>query len=307
MLVKLVKRVPVLPLPRSALSLTQPIALQDVLKAVRFCLGNPDTYRQHFDIGGPELLTYKMILQQTAEALGKRRLMFTVPLLPLSLVALFGRLVSGAPAVLVQPLVESLPHSTPVKDNLVQQTIAPTAISYREALTACLDASRQNLLPGPRLVQRDHDDLAIREASVVRSIQRIVLPAGEDAEWVSGNYFRWLPRFCWPFVACKFDDIGSCSVCIRFPPLHLLTLTLKPDHSTPNRRMYFITGGWLARKDTDLRPRFEFRDVLDGRFTIAAIHDFAPSIPWYVYNMTQAPIHLFVMRVYQRRLARLAR
>ncbi len=306
MLVKLVKRLPILPLPRAARSHTQPIALVDLLRAIRFCLSNPRTYRKHFDVGGPEPLSYQEILRQTAAVLGLRRTIFTLPL-PLWLVAPFVRLFSGAPYALVQPLVESLPQDTVIKDNLVQQAIKGGALTYQRALKDAIDPKTKELLPHPRLVNRDEDIAAMREASVVRSIQRIILPPGENAAWVSGNYFHWLPRLLWPFVDCQFDKIGSCSIYIRFPRLHILSLTFKPDHSTPNRRMYFITGGLLARTNSDLQGRLEFRDALDGRFTIAAIHDFPPSIPWYVYNSTQAIIHLVVMRIYQRRLARLAR
>ncbi|MFW2134573.1 hypothetical protein [Ectothiorhodospira haloalkaliphila] len=47
--------------------------------------------------------------------------------------------------------------------------------------------------------------------------------------------------------------------------------------------------------------------MLDDRYTLAAIHDFAPALPWYIYLWTQAVWHLLVMRRYQRHLARLAR
>ena len=64
--------------------------------------------------------------------------------------------------------------------------------------------------------------------------------------------------------------------------------------------MYFITGGLLARGHDTLTPRFEFRDVLHGRYTIAAIHDFRPQLPWGFYVLTQAAIHLIAMRTFQK-------
>ncbi len=307
LLINLVKRLPVLPLPRAAHSLTQPIALADVLRAIRLCLGNPDTYAKHFDIGGPAPLTYLELLRQTAAVMGRKRVLFTVPLLPLRLAAFGVRLVSGAPAPLVNALVESLPQDTAVETNPVQQALQAEALDYSQALIAALDARRENLLSSPRLILRDQDHTALREASLVRSIQRIVLPPGQDAAWVAGNYFRWLPRLLWPFICCRFDDIGSCQVVERVPRLTLLNLTFKPDHSTPDRQMYFITGGLLARRNSPYQGRFEFRNVLDNRYTIAAIHDFAPALPWYFYSATQAVTHLSVMRIYQRRLARLTR
>jgi hypothetical protein len=48
----------------------------------------------------------------------------------------------------------------------------------------------------------------------------------------------------------------------------------------------------------------EFRRALNGRVVIAAVHDFAPMLPWYVYNSTQALAHLLVMNGFGRHLQR---
>jgi hypothetical protein len=50
----------------------------------------------------------------------------------------------------------------------------------------------------------------------------------------------------------------------------------------------------------------EFHDILDGRYTIVAIHDFAPALPWNFYQATQATAHGFVMRAFQRHMATIA-
>jgi len=71
--------------------------------------------------------------------------------------------------------------------------------------------------------------------------------------------------------------------------------------------MYFITGGLLASGRRNVKGRMEFHDVLAGRYTIIAIHDFAPSLPWNFYQATQATAHGFVMRAFQKYMGRLAR
>ncbi|WP_200387029.1 NAD(P)H-binding protein [Thiocapsa imhoffii] len=307
LLVDLVRRLPVLALPPSARSLTRPIALEDLVRAVQLCLGEPETYRGAFDIGGPECLNYEEMLRRTAEVLGVRRLIITLPWLPIWIAAATARAFSGAPSEVVGPALESLPQDTVIRDNPVQRAIDSGAMPFREALKAALAPSHRHLCASPRQPIQGQDRELIREARRVRSIQRIILPPGQDARWVAGNYFRWLGTCCWPFVATRLDATGRCDVTIRFPRLHLLSLQRRAELSDPQREVYAITGGLLSRPDSLGHARFEFQTLLDDRYTMAAIHDYAPALPWYVYRWTQAVAHLMVMRRYQRRLARLAR
>jgi len=50
------------------------------------------------------------------------------------------------------------------------------------------------------------------------------------------------------------------------------------------------------------RGRLEFREVLNGRYMLAAIHDFYPALPWYFYIFSQALVHLMVMKLFGRHL-----
>ena len=147
----------------------------------------------------------------------------------------------------------------------------------------------------------------MRRASLVRSIQRVLLPPGADAAWVAGNYFTWLGRCCRPLVGTRSDADGRVTVGVPLLGLRLLELTLMPAESSAARQVYRITGGLLARGNPPGRPRFEFQTLLGGRYTMTALHDYAPALPWWLYLPTQAFVHLRVMRRYQARLARLAR
>jgi len=307
LLLDLVRRLPVLALPPSARSLTRPIAVTDLVRAILHCVGQPERYGGAFDIGGAEELSYEQMLRQTAQVLGLKRLFLRVPLVPNSLAALTARLVSDAPAQMVGAVVESLPQDTVMQDNPLQRSIAPAALGFADALVASIDPVSRRLKPNPRERIRERDTDVMREQSLVRSIQRVLLPPGQDAAWVAGNYFRWLSQCCWPLVRSRVDDTHDVEVSVRVLPLKLLVLTHQPAASTPQRQVYAISGGLLARHRGAGRPRFEFQTLLDGRYTMTAIHDYAPALPWYVYILTQAVGHILVMRRYQRRLARLAR
>jgi uncharacterized protein YbjT (DUF2867 family) len=307
LLLDLVRRLPVLVLPAAARSRTRPIAVKDLVRAILHCLGQPVTYAGAFDIGGADELSYEQMLRDTARVLGLKRAFLRVPWLPTVLTSLTARLVSRAPAAMVGAIVESLPQDTEMQHNPLQQAIAPDALGFADALAASIDPATKRLKPNPREQVREQDNHLMREQSLVRSIQRVILPPGQDAAWVAGNYFRWLGECCWPLVRSQVDAGGNVEVWTRILPMRLLALTHQPAASTPQRQVYAISGGFLARLRSPGRPRFEFHTLLDGRYTMTAIHDYAPALPWYFYVITQAVGHILVMRRYQARLARLAR
>jgi uncharacterized protein YbjT (DUF2867 family) len=307
LLMSLVSRISLVPVPRWACGRKQPIALVDVVRAVRHCLGNPETYGGQFDIGGPDVTTYAQILEETASALGKKRTVMVVPGVSRRLYRWWVRLMDRkAHPELVRLLVDAIQYDQVVKDNALHQRLIKEALPCREALDAQLRGCREGPPLTPRAAARRLERMKLNEESRVRSIQRFKLPPGRNAAWVAETYFHWLSRFLWPFVVCEIDAEGTCHVNMRLPRLRLLTLTFKPDHSAPDRHIYFITGGILAKAHAGPVARFEFRDVLANRFTIGAIHDFAPALPWKFYSATQARIHLFVMRSFERYLARLS-
>jgi nucleoside-diphosphate-sugar epimerase len=306
LLIDLVRRLPVLLLPAAATSSTRPIALVDLIRAVLLCLERPQSLPGAFDVGGRESLSYEEMLRQTAEVLGVKRRFLKVPVLPLRLASLAARVLSGAPTAMVGAIVESLPQDTLMRSNPVQNAIEPHAKGFREALAASVDPLTKRLLPSPRQRLQAKDRELMREQSLVRSIQRAILPPGQDAAWLAGNYFRWLGACCWPLVRTRVNDSGVIEVWSRVPRLQLLRLHHAPGASSQDRQVFEITGGLLARGG-DGWPRFEFQTLLEGRYTMTAIHDYAPAIPWYLYICTQAVAHQVVMRRYQARLARLAR
>ncbi|MFO0744583.1 MAG: hypothetical protein U1F43_02780 [Myxococcota bacterium] len=146
----------------------------------------------------------------------------------------------------------------------------------------------------------------------MRSVQRLTLPPGRDAAWVADEYARWLPTWAPglpPGRAGLRVTVDAERRCRFYAPLvktPLLELTLAPARSSPDRVLYYVTGGLLARVDSG-RGRLEFREALGRRAVLAAIHDYEPSLPWPIYRSTQALVHLAVMRAFGRHLRRMAR
>ncbi|MEJ8277659.1 DUF2867 domain-containing protein [Pseudonocardia spirodelae] len=102
---------PVLPLPDRAWNRIQPIAVDDVLHAVLGCLELPSEVDRAFDVGGPDVHTYRSLLSEYAAEAGLLR-PFPVPV-PLSAPRLTARAVAALTPVqrgLAEPLVESMRH-----------------------------------------------------------------------------------------------------------------------------------------------------------------------------------------------------
>ncbi|MEV1296126.1 DUF2867 domain-containing protein [Pseudonocardia sp. NPDC049635] len=101
----------VLPLPDRLWNRIQPIAVDDVLHTIDGCLRLPDEVDRAFDIGGPDVLTYRSLMSEYAAEAGLRR---PLPLpVPLSAPRLTARAVAALTPVdraLAQPLVESMRH-----------------------------------------------------------------------------------------------------------------------------------------------------------------------------------------------------
>lgn len=303
MLVNLVRRLPAMILPEWTRSMTQPIALDDVVRALRHALANPAAFDQTYDIGGPDVMSYKDMMQRTARLLGVRRLMLDVPVFSPKLSKLWVSVFSGASRALVDPLVESLRHDMVADDNAMQRWLEPDVLGFEEALQRAID-EQGRLKPNPRKALRKKDDAAIRAASRVRSVQRLPLPSGYDAHEVARAYLRWLPQFVGPLLRVDVADDDAARFHLRGIRRPLLELRYAPSRSSDERALFYITGGVLAEVEDQPTPpgRLEFREVLGGRFLLAAIHDFAPRLPWYVYNATQALAHLWVMHGFGRHL-----
>jgi uncharacterized protein YbjT (DUF2867 family) len=302
--VNLVKRLPVMVLPGWTQTKTQPIAIQDVLRAIKEVIGNPGYYGNHYDIGGPDVMTYRDMLLRTAQAMGRKRVFINVPIFSANLSKLWVTMLGGASRYLVGPLVDSLRHPMIARDNPLLDRIKRGRIGFEESLSASL-GKHGELAANPRDEIRKRDDSDIRKEQRVRSVQRMELPTKRKAEWVTAEYFRWLPDALGPFIKSSSPRTNTHRLSLICNKWVLIEFTLSPQRSSPDRQLLYITGGLLANYKNNRKGRIEFREMLDRRCLIVAIHDYTPMLPWHIYRRTQAIFHLWVMRRFERHLARI--
>jgi hypothetical protein len=120
----------------------------------------------------------------------------------------------------------------------------------------------------------------------------------QTLEQVKNSYFSWLPHFLKPWfkVTTERDRVHFDLLSNKAP-----LLTLKPLPVIGSERIVFsITGGWLVSPKSV--GSFEFRSVLGHRYFLIVITDFRPSLPSFVYQLTQAAVHLAVMIFFRKHL-----
>jgi uncharacterized protein YbjT (DUF2867 family) len=287
---KLTNRLPIMACPKWTKSLSQPIDVQDLLRIIEFSLGNEDAYNQAIEIGGPEVITYMEMLRKTAEAMGKKRLIFSIPFFTLGFSKLWVGLFSDSSTTFVSPLIESLRHDMTVDGK--------TSIPYPEPETK-IESSIERALK-EKAPKGPKKKATLKEKNTVRSVQRLPNPSQQTAIWVASAYPQWLSRvFRYLLRATESGDL----LVFKILGVNLLKLQFVPDRSDEKRQLFYIVGGVLAKR-TDY-GWLEFRSVLNGQFIMAAIHEFVPRLPWYVYKNTQAKVHLFIMNRFGKYLGTL--
>ncbi|MGB0647268.1 MAG: NAD-dependent epimerase/dehydratase family protein, partial [Bradymonadia bacterium] len=187
MLLRLVERLPVMLCPAWTSTRMQPVAIRDVVAAIQRVTNQDVHFNATYDLGCPEVVTYRELLEQTAEALGLERLFISVPLFSPNLSRLWVSLTTGAPKDLVGPLVKSLTHEMIARDEYLFDCIEPTPLKTMLE-HAVMEAKRHRSTP--RAFQKAP---ASTYTHTVRSVQRMTIPEGTDAEWATEQYIQWLP------------------------------------------------------------------------------------------------------------------
>ncbi|MEU6444352.1 SDR family oxidoreductase [Streptomyces sp. NPDC047046] len=109
MLRYLTERLPVMVTPSWVSTRIQPIGVRDVLRYLVGAAELPEDVDRDFDIGGPDIMTYRDMMERYAEVAGlRKRVIVPVPVLTPRLSSHWIGLVTPVPRGLARPLAESL-------------------------------------------------------------------------------------------------------------------------------------------------------------------------------------------------------
>jgi uncharacterized protein YbjT (DUF2867 family) len=145
MLRHLTQRLPVMVAPQWLDNRIQPIAVRDVLHYLAAVVGLAPQTNRTFDIGGPDVLTYREMIQGFARVAHlRRRLIVTVPVLTPRLASLWVGLVTPVSSGIARPLVGSLVHEVVCLEHDLDALVGPPPggpLPYEDAVGAALSGS----------------------------------------------------------------------------------------------------------------------------------------------------------------------
>ena len=134
----LVKRLPVMVAPSWVSTPTQPIALGDIARYLAGVAGNETTYGEGYDTGGPEVMTYRQMIERIAVLLGRKPTIVEMPVLTPYLSSLWLNLVTPVSASVARPLVEGLRNPTVAREERIRKLLPLQLTPFDEAAQQAL-------------------------------------------------------------------------------------------------------------------------------------------------------------------------
>jgi len=139
----LVEKLPLMITPRWLETKSQPIAIKNVIEFLSGVLLNEKTYGNTYDIGGPEILTYKQMLLKFASVRKLKRKIFVVPVMTPKLSSYWLYFVTAVSYTLAKNLVNSMKVEITCNKNNLADLLNIKLISYEDAIRNAFDKIEQ--------------------------------------------------------------------------------------------------------------------------------------------------------------------
>jgi len=139
----LVEKLPVMIAPKWLNSRSQPLAVRNVIEFLTRVILRTETYNQSFDIGGPEVLTYKQMLLQFAEVRGLKRYILSVPVMTPKLSSYWLYFITSTSYKLAVNLVNSMKIDVVCRENNLNEILGIELLTYKQAVQKAFDKIAQ--------------------------------------------------------------------------------------------------------------------------------------------------------------------
>lgn len=143
LIAQLADRLPVMVTPRWIETACQPVFIDDVVAYLTGVLDAPETAGRTFEIGGPDVLSYREMIELTAEQLpGRRPYIIGVPVLSPRVSALWLRLFTDVSPTVARPLIAGLRNTVVADDHTLDEYVDVELTPFEEAVQRTLAESR---------------------------------------------------------------------------------------------------------------------------------------------------------------------
>ncbi len=139
----LVKHLPIMITPRWVSTRCQPIAVGDVINYLTGCLHEERTAGGTFDIGGPEILTYREMMERFAAIEGRGLFIIPVPVLTPKLSSYWIGFITPIKPSIAMPLIEGLSNEVICHDNRIRELLPFRLTPYDEAVRIALSEENE--------------------------------------------------------------------------------------------------------------------------------------------------------------------
>ncbi|EQC42985.1 NADH(P)-binding protein, PF13460 family [Bacteriovorax sp. BSW11_IV] len=288
----LVLNLPIMVLPQWTQNRTQVIYISDLIRVISNMIDNEDFKNSTLNVVTGEDLNYRDLIIQMASKLNKSPLLLSVPVTSIEFSKLWVTIFGQSSYELVSPLLDSLLCDLPVSnsDPRVSKLIEHKTFY---SMLGKFNLSEEKIPRKQRAVQQENS---------VRSVQRLGNEINANCGEIADEYLNWLPHYMKTIVHVKENKQDENIISFNLPMIEspLLILQYIPSDIEEDRRKFHIVGGVLSR--TTNTGWLEFRQVDHKKYTLAAIHEFIPALPWYVYRFSQALAHKWVMNAFSKHL-----
>ncbi|GEM_PF-304654 len=286
----LVRRLPVMVTPRWVGNNCQPIELSDAVNALVRAIGVPGD--REVDLVGPEVLTYREMLERMGRALGlRRRVIIDVPVLTPRLSAHWLRFVTSVSLSVARALVESLRHDAVADGDDLCAEVRVRPCGFDEAVRRALadrprvvGAVTERRWEGRRYNLTQRFQLSAGARCDARLLARIDEESQRLTQRVAVGLLRW-----------HGNDLRLAG---------WLLIRLGPWEQVGSVRRHSIDGGWLVA-DPGGEISFACLEGRDGPVVEASLSGYAPRFPRPVHELLQERVHRALIASSVRRAVRL--
>jgi len=142
----LVEKLPIMITPKWVNTKCQPIAIRNVINYLIGVLHHEKTYNKTFDIGGPDILTYKQMMLDYASVRGLTRYIHAIPVMTPRLSSYWLYFITATNYTLAVNLVNSMKVEVICSENRIQDIIDNPLIGYKEAVSRAFGKIKQNMV-----------------------------------------------------------------------------------------------------------------------------------------------------------------